>query len=205
MGYREYFLTINKRKVNKIRNMNMEELLNFCKENNIEVEYSENQHYISIVDLLTGIGGKDVFSFGKWHENSKEIKKQGKLLFQKSDVQDYFHAYNVYIVDKNAITTAIEWQHKQIVEHFTTLALSDEEYHLKKPYDDRTREERLMEALNTKVMEWNNPYISGLRPYSLKEDRPIITSPLYEYSIFELVRIYKETNWNTNYLIFYGY
>lgn len=49
-------------------------------------------------------------------------------------------------------------------------------------------------------MEWLR-----LTPYNLDEGDEITTSWKYEYSIFELVRIYKTFDWKNNVMIYYGY
>jgi hypothetical protein len=42
-------------------------------------------------------------------------------------------------------------------------------------------------------------------PYNLEKKDNITTSWKYEYSIFELVYIYKKFDWENDLLIYYGY
>ena len=42
-------------------------------------------------------------------------------------------------------------------------------------------------------------------PYNLENGEQVVNSYKYEYSLFELVRIYKAFDWKNNIMIYYGY
>lgn len=204
MGYREYFVKVRKRDVNKVRKLNSVELYEWCKNNNVDIdEYDNKDWYVSFNDIVDAIKGEVVFEFGKWYENGDSIDKLGKPFFKDKSLLDKFSDYNAYIVGKEAVESAIEWQHKKILSHFNTLLLDKEERQGLDHYDDRTKEQRMEEAIRSKIHEWDNPWT---KPYKLKENSNcMVRSWLYEYTIFELVRLYNTTNWNTECLIFYGW
>lgn len=205
MGYREYFVKVKKRKINPIRKMDMDSLIEYCKANGIEVEEDDGYRYVSIHDLFRQLEAKDVFGFGKYYENYEEIQKCGKPLFKNEEVSEFFDDYNAYVVGKEAVLSAIEWQHQKILNYFKTIALPDEEYEKANPFDKRTRAERLEGEVTSKIHEWSKMF--DVKPYHLDNEYGgnIVRSWLYEYTIFDLVRIYNDTNWNTECLIFYGY
>lgn len=204
MGYREYFYKIKKRDLNKIRKMTPNELIEWCKMNNIELdEYEDNKWYASLTEILEAANAKMVFEFGKWYENSDNIADIGKPLFKNVELQEHFSDYNPYIVGKEAIENAIEWQRVQILKYFNNLLLNKDERQGLDRFDTRTREQRMEEAIRSKITEWDNPWT---KPYHLKEGSDeIVKSWLYEYTIFELVKLYNTTNWKTECVVFMGW
>lgn len=50
------------------------------------------------------------------------------------------------------------------------------------------------------LTEW-----AGLIPYDVRPDRPLVSSWKYEYAQFELVKLYKEFDWENNVLILTGH
>lgn len=84
--------------------------------------------------------------------------------------------------------------------------LSDQELAAQKEadmlFDDRTSLERLQHEIRHKMREWDN---ARILPYSLDRKRPMISSWLYEYTIFELVKLHREMDWEKDCLLFYGW
>lgn len=209
MGYRQYFMRVKKDKIEPIRDLNKEQLLKWCKDNDVEVEEEEYEDdvyeiYMSIFGIFDKVGACEVFSFGKYYENADKIIDLGELLFKQEKTQDEFEDYYPCIVGKEAVECAIEWQRNKIVSYFKSLLLDDEEYKKINPFNTRTRQERLENEIYGKMNEWENSYC---RPYNLDIDNKnkLVDSWLYEYTIFDLVRLYKDTDWNKECLIFYGY
>ena len=202
MGYRQYFERVKKEKLEEVRNLNLEELLKYAKENGVEVD--EEESWIYFLDLLKSLDGVEVFGFGKYYENASEICNLGTPMFRNEDVQTRYEDYFPYVVNKEAVACAIEWQRQKILTHFKTLLLDDEQYRKKERFDKRTKLERLEEEIRDKVSEWECDWI---KPYNLDNEKNhcIVNSWLYEYTIFDLVRIYRDTDWDNETLIFYGY
>lgn len=202
MGYRQYFEKVKKEKIQEIKDLDLQGLIEYAKRKNIEVD-DENNH-IFFLDILKTLGGIEVFGFGKYYENAEELCKLGEPVFNNKSVQEQYDDYYPYVVGKEAVTCAIEWQRKKILNYFQDLLLSDEEHKKNHPFDKRTRQERIEEEIRDKVIEWESTWIT---PYNIEneENNRIVNSWLYEYTIFDLVRIYRDTDWNTECLIFYGY
>lgn len=201
MGYRHYFLKINIEELNKIRKLTKDELTQFCADNNLIDDDDIDDDYIYFGDILDFLKGKEVFGFGKYYENAEAIMELGTPLFENKDNRDRFCDYDPYVVSKEAVLCAIEWQKQKIVNYFNSLLMSDEEYAKRNFGETIPKEKRLEKEIQSKLDEW-----TILTPYNLDSNRPnLINSWLYEYSIFDLVRIYKDTNWKEDCLIFYGY
>ncbi len=60
--------------------------------------------------------------------------------------------------------------------------------------------EKQKEHASYMAREWRKEY----PPYSLNDDSEMVTSWKYEYAIFELVRIYREFDWENDVLIYSG-
>jgi len=57
--------------------------------------------------------------------------------------------------------------------------------------------------LSSLIREWEGKYTL---PYNLDEDKDeIVSSWKYEYSVFELVRIFKTFDWENNKMVWYGW
>ena len=70
--------------------------------------------------------------------------------------------------------------------------MSDEEYKKIDYFSETTKEQRCETEIRSKIREWSGAF--GVLPYWLdgtQKTGNIVRSWLYEYTIFELVRIYK--------------
>lgn len=152
---------------------------------------------------------KDKFD-GKNYDESKKLLSEGRRIhtpdsytqlielgkyfnFKKGEINFYsFDIYKeceseFYIMTKENLKELIYDYHENIHIMYERLA---------KGLDDRQK------FLNSKVREWDNKFID---PYYLDEedtDGEIVKSWSYEYSIFNLVYIYRTFDWKNDYLIY---
>ena len=201
MGYRQYFSKVNRKKIEKIRDLDRDGLIKWCKENDVPLEEYNKEEYIDMFEIFDKLGAKQAFEFGEYYENADEIMKNGKVLFNNSELVEEFADFAPYMVTREAVRCAIEWQREKILKYFKSLLLEEHEYEKNGIYfDSRSKQQRLEDAVQSKIIEWEYvPYQLGDRTDKLT------TSWLYEYTIFELIKIYKDTNWDEDCLIFYGY
>jgi hypothetical protein len=129
-------------------------------------------------------GFNELFELGKYFEFQNGKKK--KFFINKMDFEE---DVEFSIVNKKFFLNIIEFYRKKIVKIYKSLKVENED---KKNY-----------YFNQKISEWGNKL--G-KPYNidLSTDR-IVESWLYEYEIFELVRIYKLFDWKNNLLLFTGH
>ena len=197
MSYRQYFAKIKRKEIEKIRHLNEEEIINWCKDNDL---YEDE--YIILDELLEKINATVIFNFGDSCSNEKEIISSGEELFTNNDTKKLFKDNNPYIVSKEAVENTIECFRKKIISNFEDLLLDDEDYRRKYPWSFNmdTKQERMEKAIKEKIQEWT--YV----PYNLNSNsKGMITSCFYEYEIFELVSLYRNTNWEEECLVFYGW
>lgn len=187
MGYRNYIAFITKEEYEKIKDFTKEELYKYKGEEDLE------DGNVGVYDIAE----KSLYEFGKYCEFGDD--KFYKPFFTNKDLQENFTAeQDFYIVGKDFL--------KHIIEHNTEI--------VKKLYSDllsgithknsdkipAKKAEQLFNWVKGYDVEWNT-----LTPYNLDKGDEITTSWKYEYTIFELVRIYKSFDWDNNVMFYYGY
>ena len=186
MGYRNYIGYISKKEHEKIKDLTKEELYKKFKED-------PKDGYVGV----STVARNELYNFGKYCEFGDS--RFFKPVFTNKDLQDNFTSeQDFYIVEKEFL--------KHIIEHYTEKIKSLYSELLKgvtdKNYKNIPQEkaEVFFRHIKDFEIEWNQ-----LKPYDLDEGDEVTTSWKYEYSIFELVRLYKNFNWKKNVMIYYGY
>lgn len=205
MGYRHYFYKVPKSEVDTVKSMNFNELLEYAKQHGVDCEddwvpFSDDEF----------MNKTCVFELGKlyWDDTADRIYAAGKPLFEKPEVQDVFCDYDPFVVGKDGIKKAIEIYTEKVLDWFKSLAKPgcvpekvDPLFRLK---PDELNLEEVCRAVSDKISRWSNVF--GLIPYNMDEDHSyIINSWLYEYEVFELVRLYKTIDWDKYTILFFGY
>lgn len=214
MGYEQNIVIVEKSKADAIRNMNMLELKQYlyakCKTEDRDeligaqtgdVDPESMFWFPAITELL---GEKRVYSFGQYYANAGEIENLGEHFFTDKLVCEAFQEEDPYLIGKDAIENAIEYYRHKTSEYYKSLMLSDDEY---KEYclthlcSFENQVDRIMHAISKKYKEWTCP---SLVPYALNGPN-CINSWDIEYEIFELVDMYRTTNWDKECCIFFGH
>ena len=198
MGYRQYFYKLDKNLVRELRECQTHtEVIDVCKHYAPQAIIDGESGNISPYRL-----GEEIFEFGKGYENASELYKHGNLLFSTPLLNERYKEYGIIICDESAIKSAIEWQHNKIADYYEEL-LREEPSDM---YDTRPQIQRIISHLECQLNEWRNKLIPELKPYELNKDKDrICRSWLYEYTIWDLVRIYKTFDWEKYDLVFMGW
>lgn len=203
MGYRQYFYKLEKEKVNEIQDLTEESFTKWVKENK-DVEYDLDE--LGIYPLYNL--GEEFFGFGKYYENALEVQRLGEPLFRDLNLQKQYEEEEPFIVGKDALLNVIEFQRKLIVKYYTRILNPTEEDLESIYYIGKTSEDKMREHMESMLKEWESNFLPEgvFMAYDLDEDTEEITkSWKYEYSIFELVRLYKYTDWDKYCLLFMGW
>lgn len=227
MGYRTYIGSMPKREYNKIKSMTKDQLIEHYKVKRDDYEIEEGYIGMSVFDF-----GKELYEFGKYTD-FEPPKNSLKTFFKNKELNNYFtmeHDFN--IVTAEFLEYIIESYKKRIADYYNNMVnpFFGKREHVterEKPTDFLnsvkteynypknqstfdfsliTNEEQnalyeIIQHVRNMRAEW-----TSLDPYRLKDGRTeIVNSWKYEYTIFELVRIYKTFDWKRNVMIYYGY
>jgi len=213
MGYRTYIGYMPKKTYNKIKRFTPDELYSHYNKT--------DEKYIGVYEY-----GTELYEFGKDTEFNSP-KKSHKNFFTKKETQAKYEGYEFQIVTKEFLAYIIDSYNKRIQDYYNDmvspffgkeLLTNPSEFmntikrsgYFDKPnvtfdFTKITQEEsnalyKILEHVRTFSPEW-----TYLTPYNLDSGEAITTSWKYEYSIFELVRIYKSFDWKKNQMYYYGY
>ena len=202
MGYRHYFYLIEKKEVENVCDMTYNKLIDYVEKQGWEIE----DGWFSLMDAFNQ---KEIFEFGKlyWDDTADLIYKTGVPLFKNEETQKEFSDYIPYVVGKPGLEKAIEIYKNKILNYFKSLVspecISENilEFNIE-PKDLDTAEVCLY--LKDKILKWSNVF--GCLPINMNEDKEEISNSwLFEYQIFELVRLYKSIDWDKYTILFYGH
>jgi hypothetical protein len=199
MGYRHYLYKVDKGLLNKIHHMEKDTFFKWGVDNGL-VDDDDEEPYLPLYKI-----GEELFGFGKYYENANEIQMNGRPLFADKELSERYEEYEPFIVGKEAVLNAIEHQKSLIVQMYENMLLRTDEERLEEDFDERTKEQIYEQHLKSMYIEWKNGF-NKVFAINLDSSNPVITTSWkYEYSIFELVRLYKVTDWDKYGLIFMGW
>ena len=201
MGYRHYMYIVPRNVVNEVKNLTYDEQVEYANKHDLNADKESSW------SILRSIFGDEVFfNFGKYYENAEEIQKLSTPLFSLSSTQECFEEYDPYIVEKEGVLCAIEHYRRLIINWYSDLLLTQEEYDAThESWGRQTKqEERIKKHLENQKEEWENCF--GITAIDIDMESPkIVKSWLYEYEIIELVHQLKTMDWERNVLLFYGW
>lgn len=201
MGYRQYFYEVDKNIIDGIQNCKTEvDLHSFCVENNLHCEKYEDgdtvEYYMPLYKL-----GKEVFEFGKYYENSGAMYKCGAELFSSEELRKTYEDYAPIICGKDSVRCAIEWQKEHIINIYEDLLKEKSD----DVFDERSQSERIIQHCKSHLRWWK-PQFGDYTAYDLSNEKEnLVSSWLYEHTIFDLVRIYKTFDFTSKSLLFMGW
>lgn len=193
MGYRHYFFEVDKKDVEKVKDKTYDELMEIAREYGVEIEEEENWFYFNDEKFMNK---ECIHEFGKlyWDDTAERIYSKGVPLFTIKETQGYFEDYEPYVMGSDAMLEAIEIYKEKVINYYKSLLEEDKR---------ETVSDKCIRHVKSTLEEWECEYISPLN-LNLKHEH-IVNSWLYEYQIFELVRLYKTIDWENKCLLFYGW
>lgn len=184
MGYRNYVASLPKEVHKEAKDLTSKELCEKYTPNDKE----EEDGYIYFDDHRSLPRFKELHCFGKYCEFG--IQDNLTRFYSKRD--DLYEDCEFHVLDKDGFIKIIEWYHQKNAEYFTDMVAKVENVSAMRSH------------FAGKLSEWKNGY--NIKPYNLEPEKSeMISSWKYEYAIFELVRIYREFDWENNVMVWYGY
>lgn len=209
MSYRLRLYKLDKETTSKLQNCSSyEEYLEIAKEYaqkndkklNFDEPYEEGgTPRCQLFDLCT-----EIYNFGSAYNNAEELYKHGDALFQNIDMRKEFYEEKPIILDKSGLLCAIEYNRNCVIKEMEDLLSETSSCSL----DKRSQFDRMKDYIYSKHQEWTafKEWGEQLNVYNINPDSDnIVGSWYFEYQIFELVRIYKTFDWESNDMLLFGW
>lgn len=225
MGYRTYIASMPKKEYNKIKSMTKDQLIEHYKIERNECEIEEGYIGMGVYNF-----GTELYEFGKYAD-FEPPKGSLKTFFKNKELNNYFTEENDFnIVTPEFLAYIIDSYKKRVADYYNDMMnpffgkqetlmrtkpsnfLNSVETEYRYPNNNHTfdfslitQEEqnalwKIIDHVRSMRTEW-----TAMTPYNLIKGNEVTTSWKYEYSVFELVRIYKTFDWKKNVMIYYGY
>ena len=194
MGYRHYFHSVPKTQIEEIKNCKtINELCNWAESAGYKVDRNEDERPYFPVRTI----GKEIYGFGKYVDWALEMQDRNESIFNSDELKEKYEHYQPVICTQDDFILAINEYKQKIINYYKGL-LDEQEIR------GLTKEQRQQGHIESQLEEWNNEF--NIYPIDLNLNRESITgSWLYEYAIFELVRVYKTFNWENDVLVLLGW
>ena len=200
MGYRHYLYAVPKKQVAEIQACKTnQDWLDFAERCGYKIDYGARDDdigYFAPHELQS-----EIYELGKYSEIGHELEEARPCVFTSQELKDTYSDYGFALCSKEDFKAVIEAYRQKIVNYFEGLLNPKQDPLLstKQPKEDRCKF-----AVMDKLEDWQGKH--GFIPINLDEDSDCIThSWLYEYSIFELVRLYKTFDWENSDLVLVGW
>ena len=200
MGYRHYLYAVPKKQVEEIRACKTsEDWTNFAKRH--DYQYDEDDGWLSPYKV-----GKELYELGKYSEIGFKLESERSSVFTSNELKDIYADYGFVLLTKDDFKSIIAFYQQKIVDWFQSLLNPEDSI---KFSEDFTKEQYLFDRLKFEVQNkidiWSGKYC-GVTPIDLDDEvEQINNSWLYEYAIFELVRLYKIFDWENDDLVLMGW
>lgn len=209
MGYRNYIGSLPKKEYNKIKRFTVQELFEY-KGETFDEDFSDG--WVGPYNIVSTVH----------HELGKYVdpfpKEYFKPVFKNKETQKHFtQEHDFYIVGEEFVKAVIDYYTEKVqtyyqkyLDHFFEGTDAKAEF-MKTKGVTPTPEEiggiyQVIDHVRSMAMEWGvSGWIEDQRPYSLDPKRELVSSWKYEYSIFNLVLLYRTFDWKRNIMIYYGY
>lgn len=204
MGYRHYLYAIPKKQVVEIQ---------ACKTNAGWCDFAEKYGYeIDWSCCKDGSGwlspykvGTEIYELGKYSEIGFKLESERPSLFTSDELKERYSDYTFALLTKDDFKAVIEAYRQKIVDWFQSLLNPDEsQVTVAKLSKEERKHFEWKYQIEDKLDRWSGKYF-GISPINLNENSERITdSWLYEYAIFELIRLYKIFDWENDELVLGG-
>lgn len=210
MGYRNYFAIVEKEKMDEFLKLSEEDRVRFSWEKDLEKNYMDQEevdhfvelNYINSFVFKYEMGGEEIHECGKYFDNETAEKiKDGSVNLSNEDgeINVKLKLEALLVCAEHYKQNAAKWWRNII----TSIDMTDEE--IKEDWKNYPEgRPNIKERLEWHVRELENEYMDILDT-DIKDKYHITSSWVYEYTMFELIHLYKTIDWNKYYLIWLGY
>lgn len=210
MGYRNYFAIVEKEKMDEFLKLSEEDRVRFSWKQDIEKGYIDQEEVDHFVELnyinswvfRDAMNGKEIHECGKYFdgETAEKIKDSSvNLSNEDGEINVKLKPEALLVCAEHYKQNAAKWWRNII----TSIDMTDEE--IKEDWKNYPEgRPNIKERLEWHVRELENKHINVLDT-NIKDKYHITSSWVYEYTMFELIHLYKTIDWNKYDLIWLGY
>lgn len=204
MGYRNYLYVVDKKKLAKIKKMNVKELWDLVEEDPEELDEDDEGNPTPPYwrDVIEAINGEELIEVSEalfYRDSVFLLPKYIKKIFKNKEIQDWYNEDTELMIAKPEILDAlIEFYISKTEKYYKDLTLKDSD-NPKDKYGTplKPQLERLQQHAKTQL-SWLKFVNDSNSKWCLS------TSWLYEYDIFNLIHIKKMFNPKKQVLIWTG-
>ena len=193
MGYRHYFKKLPKTDLEAIKQCQTNfDLCKWYKQHSYSINIDDDEYFALIPKL-----GEDLYCFGKYADWAYDMQNRNESIFSNDEIKDLYCDYGPVICTKADFEAVINEYKKLIITYYESLLVKTDN-------DNITVEQKQKRHIENQLNEWKNDF--GSSPINMDDNTNVITdSWLFEYAIFELVRLYKTFDWKHDALILIGW
>ena len=182
MGFRTYIGRMSKDSAEKIKILTLKDIAH---------EFGEGSDDIDVYPPGPYELAEEVYELGKY----VEVTADSFRLFDDDDVEEHYNSdYLFHGLTKKGFAEIINQQRENISKYYKTL---NDSYGIV-----GVDQFPIKEHLNSMASEWNNKWTN---PVDLDNGSKVTSSWKFEYTIFELIRLYKTFDWENDIAVIYGY
>ena len=200
MGYRHYLYAVPKKQVEEIQAcQTAKDLTEFAKRH--DYPYDKDDGWLSLYKV-----GKELYELGKHSEIGFKLESERPSVFTSDELKEKYSDYGFALLMKDDFKSVIEFYRQKIISWFKSLLeIKDSSKFTAEYTKEQYQFEMLKGNVQNKIDIWSGKYC-GITPIDLNaENEQINNSWLYEYAIFELVRLYKIFDWKNDELVLVGW
>ena len=195
MGYRNYLYVADRKKFNKFRKLNAEQMWDLVgKDKAFDEEDLEIAPWY--YDIKETIGLEEVFEFGKYIDFYDRIKQYLKPAFKDKNIQKQYNEEEEFMIAKPEIIQECMTIFKEKIETYYKDLLNEKS---SDEYDKRTRQERLIGCIKDHLC-----WVKFL-DYLPDNKWNLGGGWLYEHEVFTLMHIARIFNPKKYVLLWLGY
>lgn len=210
MGYRNYFYIVEKEKIDEFLKLSEEDRVRFSFKQDIEKGYMDQEevdrfveaNYISSFVFKHEMDGEEIHECGKYFDNetAEKIKEDSiNLSNDDGEINVKLKPEALLVCAEHYKQNAIKWWNNII----KSMDMTDEEIEKDwKNYPEGRPDIKKRLMYHLRDLEGKYIDILDTKP---EHKYQITTSWSYEYTMFELVHLYKTIDWNKYDLIWLGY
>lgn len=213
MGYRTYIQVVKKDIIEDLHNCKtIEDLIKVQEKHELEC-FEPKSEFNDAYFKVYRIPHREQFEFGKYCYEGRDTYQNTKDIFTTPELQELVEGNHFRFGGIKVIKAAIDWTEKHIIEAYQNLIDCKSDWEWKQHQIDlMTDEEKRNYHYNVlldhcrEYLNWWESKIDGIHAYNNNREKPELSNTwLYEHTLWDLVRMWKEFDEENELVLFIGW